>query len=217
MAREKDNGLHSKDLVQVVYKDNRKLIWVVIILVLIVLIQSGTISFLKTPTTIVKRLYSDITKNETLVISKGESETLSKRDLQAILTGVIDHYDLKSDNVLANYKFLMNNSIGTFKEQLKSNQDSYLSISGESKIDLVINEISEFGETKVNNKTKMIVTSVKYKRTTIFKNGKVTKENRSARLAFNVVKYQDYAAKKDSIGWSYGLMLYQSGDKLDEI
>jgi hypothetical protein len=111
----------------------------------------------------------------------------------------------------------MNNSIGTFKEQLKSNQDSYLSISGESKIDLVINEISEFGETKVNNKTKMIVTSVKYKRTTIFKNGKVTKENRSARLAFNVVKYQDYAAKKDSIGWSYGLMLYQSGDKLDEI
>ena len=217
MAREKDNGLHSKDLVQVVYKDNRKLIWVVIILVLIVLIQSGTISFLKTPTTIVKRLYSDITKNETLVISKGESETLSKRDLQAILTGVIDHYDLKSDNVLANYKFLMNNSIGTFKEQLKSNQDSYLSISGESKIDLVINEISEFGETKVNNKTKMIVTSVKYKRTTIFKNGKVTKENRSARLAFNVVKYQDYAAKKDSIGWSYCLLLYQSGDKPDEI
>ena len=216
MAKEWDSGFADIDVYEVIRKDNRKLISVLLASLILNLLLGVILMANRTPQIKILRLYDNIENNSTIDNSE-LTQSINQRDLMVFAQYVIEHYDLKSSNGLFNYKKLMAVADEKFTATLQQNADKIMVAQNSSGIDKVYNEIDESTPPEIKQSAQYISIKISYSQFILLKDGSESEQNKETTLVFKKVNRARYEHKKELGGWYYGLLLSQISDSVTDI
>ena len=214
MAKEWNTGFADIDYYEVIRKDNRRLVTVMLVSMILNLLLGVLLIANRTPQIKILRLYDNVENNST-IDNSNLTQSINQRDLDLFAQYIIEHYDFKSTNALFNYKKLLGVADPELQAALQKNLDKIMVAQSSSGIDKVYNEVLETSDLK--NTGKLISLKVKYSQFNLLKDGSENEQTKETTLVFKKVNRLRYEHKKEIGGWYYGLLLNEISDPVDHI
>ena len=203
-----------QDVFMMVRKDNRKLLFVVILNSISILILAFLVLYLKDPRIKILRMYDNPALNETAVLDSSTDNRIRKQDIMLLAKFIVEHLDLKSSNAVGNLAQLLNVSEGQMLKDLQEHQDRILT--DQNTIDQVYNTVIAT-KIDISQTKRLFFVAVKYKQVVVLKDGIQSESMKEVHLALKPVDRQKYSKNLNLGGWYYGLMLVQINVPLDNI
>ena len=216
MAKEWDTGFADIDYYDVIRKDNRRLITVMLVSMILNLLLGVLLIANRTPQIKILRLYDNVENNST-IDNSSLTQSINQRDLLLFSQYIIEHYDLKSSNALFNYKKLLAVADAPLQAALQKSLDKIMVQQSSSGIDKIYNEIIDTTPPEIKSSPQYITVKVRYSQFSLLKDGSENEQTKETTLVFKKVNRMRYEHKKEIGGWYYGLLLNEISDPVDHI